>query len=85
MFNIGYHQHKNEDAVFDSLACFMKLWGIGKEAFFNVRCIDGRAWMSLNTFVGLQESVADEILVAKNNPTTKEDKPKGSPSERRRN
>ena len=42
------NQHR-DDILFDSFNYFMKLWGNGKEAFFNVRCTNGRAWMSFNT------------------------------------
>ena len=80
------NQHR-DDILFDSFNYFMKLWGNGKEAFFNVRCTNGRAWMSFNTFLGSQESNLENNFVAGNSTPRKYKhiKPKSSPSKRRRN
>ena len=68
-----------DDVVFDSLQHFIKLWKNGKDAFLNVNCRGGRAWLSFSTYLGFQDKATQATSVAKDR------KAKASPSKIRRN
>ena len=74
-----YQLQLDDDVVFDSFQHFMKLWKNGKDAFLNINCRGGRAWLSFSTYLGFQDKVTQATPMAKNR------KPKASPSKIRRN
>ena len=79
--NGGHYQH--QDLVFDSLTKFMEFWKDGREAVFNVNCRDGKAWMSISTFLGYQDGEKENSFA--NRSSTMRSRPRVSPSKQRRN
>ena len=73
------HYQLDDDVAYDSLQHFIKLWKNGKDAFLNINCRGGRAWLSFSTYLGFQDRVTQATSVAKDK------KPKASPSKIRRN
>ena len=73
------HYQLYDDVAYDSLQHFIKLWKNGKDAFLNINCRGGRAWLSFSTCLGFQDRVTQATSVAKDK------KPKASPSKIRRN
>ena len=69
----------DDDVVLDSVQHLMKLWKNGRDAFLNINCRGGKAWLSFSTCLGFQDRVTQASSVSK------ERKPKPSPSKIRRN
>ena len=48
------HYQLDDDVVFDSMQHLIKLWKNGRDAFLNINCSGGKAWLSFSTCLGLQ-------------------------------